>query len=127
MAVRRSAEKDDVTALQAQVRAAIQQVRTSTPHGPTCLDGKCACATCAVVVTEIHATIHEVHWPHCSCDWPQRVDARLAACVEAALVGESVRAFAFDAAETERRVIREAGLAAFLAAAAPKETHEHEL
>ena len=119
--------------LSARLVAAIQQVRTSTPHAPMC---RSLCTddvfkwakSLGALATDVTGWTTDLYWAIrrsgelCTCDWAARVDARLAACVEAALVGESVRAFAFDAAETERRVIREAGLAAFLAAAAQERT-----
>ena len=103
------------------MRAAIQQVRDRTAHTTTCPSRDWETALPGDPMWARREPSAREKLELCACDWAARIDARLAACVEAALVGESVRAFAFDAAETERRVIREAGLAAFLAAAAQKE------
>jgi hypothetical protein len=112
--------------LQLQVTAAIQQVRQREPHNTMC-----------EIERDRRDEVALEGPPICTCDWQHRVDARLAACVEAAMTfsdevlsaaeDEAVRAgnertngLAYDlsdAAEGERRVLREAGLAAFLAAA----------
>jgi len=126
-----------VTDFGAQVRAALEQVRTSEPH-----DAECAALVDPHSGDDDDFVMRLASRGPCDCTWAERVDARLAACVEAALTfsdevlsaaeDEAVRAgnertngLAYDlsdAAEGERRVLREAGLAAFLAAAAQKRT-----
>ena len=100
-----------MTALVARLVAAIQQVRQQTPHAATC-------------ATRSAATLLSYA---CTCDREQRVDARLAACVEAAMQETAEAAIPHYGAHGEDiyesfPVICEAGLAAFLAAAAQKET-----
>ena len=95
----------------AQVRAAIQQVRTSTPR---------ECSLGCVPPT---------HSMWCEERFGARVDARLAVCVEAAIeaAGTAQRrslAFLLDpTAMDDSHIVsfEAAGLAAFLAAAAQKE------
>jgi len=85
----------------AQVRAAIQQVRDQTR--PEC-DGLCRMFD---------------HSSACDERWAAQFDARLAVCVEAMMEA------AIGAPEGRRvhaYTLRESGLAAFLAAAAQKET-----
>jgi len=92
--------KDELTtmsALHARLTAAIQQVRTSTPR-------ECDCYV-------------RNHSASCNEQWAARVDARLAACVEVMI--REVRT-EDPADSTVKR--NEAGLAAFLAAAAQEET-----
>ena len=89
---------DDV---QAQVRAAIQQVRTSTPR---------ECDEWSATIAE-DGTDAATHSDACWLRWAERVDARLAVCVEAL----------YMAAYPELADVEDA-LAAFLAAAAQKET-----
>ena len=87
-----------MTDLVARLVAAIQQVRTSEPHDVDC---------------------YAPSWFACNCPRTERVDARLAACVEAMMEA------AIGAPEGRRvhaYTLRESGLAAFLAAAAQKET-----
>jgi len=108
-----------VSALQAQVRAAIQQVRTSTPH-----DADCAALVDPHSGDDDDFVMKLASRGACDCIREARVDARLAACVEAAietaastgnLEGAELRAYNEPSAEA-------VGLAAFLAAAAQKET-----
>ena len=111
-----------MTALVARLVAAIQQVRTSTPR--ECDEW---CATIAEDGTDA-----ATHSDACWLRWAERVDAQLAACVEtgfAAAYPGGLNAVAADdligGAFTKPNVFqaaREAGLAAFLAAAAQKET-----
>ena len=96
-----------MTALVARLVAAIQQVRQETPHDATC---------------EPHIPEHD--WKSCTCDWAARVDARLAACVEAygraALERDRellAMAHHYGIWARQDRSPEEAGLAAFLAAA----------
>jgi len=111
-----------VTDFGAQVRAAIQQVRERTPR-------ECDAWCETVRDSGIDGVLHS---EACTCDWQARVNARLAACVEtgfAAAYPGGLNAVAADdligGAFTKPNVFqaaREAGLAAFLAAAAQKET-----
>jgi len=106
-------ELTTMTALQTQVRAAIQQVRTSEPHAKNCPSRD--------VTRLLRPKKRRVGGGFqservrgvCTCDWAARVDARLAACVEAMLeaaIAHPIR----EACYKERQL---AGLAAFLAAA----------
>ena len=100
-----------MTDLSARLAAAIQQVRTSTPR--ECDDGLCR--------------VGLVHSVDCDERWATRVDARLAACVEAAMtdaIETAMPQYHGDGSVTHesRDTSYEAGLAAFLAAAAQKET-----
>jgi len=98
--------------LQAQVRAALEQVRTSTPRE---CDEECG--------------FGHGHSYACDARCTARVDARLAVCVEAAIeaAGTAQRrslAFLLDpTAMDDSHIVsfEAAGLAAFLAAAAQKE------
>jgi len=106
---------DDV---QAQVRAAIQQVRTSTPR--ECDEW---CATIAEDGTDA-----ATHSDACWLRWAERVDARLAVCVEAAMFAGATSAWnralvtrGRQSTEVTNQGISDAGLAAFLAAAAQEE------
>ena len=98
-----------MTDLHARLMAAIQQVRTSEPHDVDC---------------------YAPSWFACNCPRAERVDARLAVCVEAAIeaAGTAQRrslAFLLDpTAMDDSHIVsfEAAGLAAFLAAAAQKET-----
>ena len=117
-----------MTDLQARLVAAIQQVRTSTPHTPGC---PARCGTWQILAL---GGEHERFALACGgpevCDWAARVDARLAVCVEAAIeaAGTAQRrslAFLLDpTAMDDSHIVsfEAAGLAAFLAAAAQKET-----
>ena len=101
-----------MTDLQARLVAALNQVRTSTPHGLDCRFGD----------TGFGALTYR-----CACGWQARVDARLAACVEAMLLAGAERAIAPWAAALlsgDEQAVIEAGLAAFLAAAAQEETQK---
>ena len=108
--------------------AAVQQVRRQVAHSLRC-DFLKAPSVWAVIGRERDA---KPEWVvvGCSCDWQQRFDARLAACVEAAILGyvpvvdnEGMCSHEMsDAAEEREQKRQEAGLAAFLAAAAQKET-----
>jgi len=101
-----------VSPLQAQVRAALQQVRASTPREGEC-DEWCAASY------DQQAT----HSDACCSRWAQRVDARLAVCVEAMLsVGIREATLVALGPANDYASAWEAGLAAFLAAAAQKET-----
>jgi len=94
----------------------MQQVRTSEPHAKDCGEGA------------------EIEWEAmdgearkaCTCDWAVRVDARLAACVEAygrAIISDTLYDGAFWGADAKgTHGYLEVGLAAFLAAPAKKET-----
>ena len=107
--------------VQAQVRAALQQVRERTPR------------ECDVVckTTDYFAPLI-VHSEACTDDWTARVDARLAACVEAGflavaeLVAEADCLMATTPDERKLQAMYkaadEAGLAAFLAAASQGES-----
>jgi hypothetical protein len=103
-----------VTDLQASLVAAIQQVRTSTPRE---CDYLCLAARQVVGRSDIHST---------ACDerWQVKADARLAACVDAAIEASGQEgADAMNAAHLAHEYhgdSQEAGLAAFLAAAAQK-------
>jgi hypothetical protein len=105
-----------MTDLVARVTAAIQQVRDRTAHALRC-DLLKAPSVWAVIGRE-HDAKPEWVVVGCSCDWQARVDARLAACVEASWGAVDVQARADESFDT----VDEAGLAAFLAAAAQKET-----
>jgi len=100
-----------VSALHARLVAAIQQVRTSTPH-----------VNCRMNIQ----VGGRDEFLSCDCDWAARVDARLAACVEAAMkAADQEGADAMNAAHLAHEYYGdslEVGLAAFLAAAAQKET-----
>ena len=101
--------KDELTtmsALHARLTAAIQQVRTSTPR-------ECG-SECYSSTRDEYRPMHSAL---CDSRWVIRVDARLAACVEVMI--REVRT-EDPADSTVKR--NEAGLAAFLAAAAQKET-----
>ena len=89
-----------MTDLQARLVAALHEVRARTPHDVDCNSFR--------ISGEHHGM---PLWLACNCPWAARVDARLAACVEAGMT-----AAAYAEAATE------AALAAFLAAAAQKET-----
>ena len=103
-----------MTDLVARLVAAIQQVRTSTPRE---CDFNCA-------VRRIESTSEHIPWSHsvaCNERHGARVDARLAACVEAML--ESVHyTWHLNTGEDFSDTATREGLAAFLAAAAQKET-----
>ena len=94
-----------MTDLHARLVAEIQQVRTTTPR--ECLLG----------------CMPNVHSPWCDERWLARGDARLAACVEAMLdaTGATMQQHPENAWIT-LAAGEAAGLAAFLAAAAQKET-----
>jgi len=92
-----------MTDLQARLVAAIQQVRASTLHVAPCYY--------AHDLNDLGAHV-------CTCSRAERVDARLAACGEAAIVATMRRADNENYLQTPV----EAGLAAFLAAAAQEET-----
>ena len=104
-----------MTDLHAQLRAAIQQVRTSEPHDATC--GSKSCARCGFLLTA-HPTRKScappVPYP-CTCDWAARVDARLAACVEAAIT------CAYLSGDDSPPSAHHRAVAAFVARAAQKE------
>ena len=96
----------------AQVRAALQSIRTSEPHDQECI---------VLSQARFSGGGHEFGVA-CNCTWQQRVDARLAACVQAAIEAT------FDATCPRLQedgstiydgldFVAEAGLAAFLAAA----------
>ena len=87
-----------MTDLHARLVAAIQQVRTTTPR--ECLLG----------------CMPNVHSPWCDERWAARVDARLAACVEAAIE------CAYLSGDDSPPSAHHRAVAAFLAAAAQKET-----
>jgi len=97
-----------MTDLHARLVAAIQQVRTTTPR--ECLLG----------------CMPNVHSPWCDERWAARVDARLAACVEASwhvAIARCIENVATgDYVPPKKAPAIDAGLAAFLAAAAQKET-----
>ena len=103
-----------MTDLHARLMAAIQQVRQETPHVAPCYY--------AHDLNDLGAHV-------CTCSRAERVDARLAACVEAAIeaAGTAQRrslAFLLDpTAMDDSHIVsfEAAGLAAFLAAAAQKE------
>jgi len=108
----------EVTDLSARLVAALHEVRARTPHDVDCNSFR--------ISGEHHGM---PLWLACNCPWAARVDARLAACVEA--YGEAVGLTAWQngaAKGDDPRFARgpvdpyEAGLAAFLAAAAQKET-----
>ena len=103
-----------MTDLSERLVAAIQQVRTSTPHKDWC-----------VSLAPLYHLQHDgsaIQWQRnaCTCDWLKRVDARLAVCVEAAIKATINAAGSWTEQPASAAV--EAGLAAFLAAAAQKET-----
>jgi hypothetical protein len=97
-----------MTDLQNRVMQAIQAVRTSEPHAKDCGEGA------------------EIEWEAmdgearkaCTCDWQARVDARLAACVEASWRAAKRGLLFAEIPGTYEDFV----LAAFLAAAAQKET-----
>ena len=99
-----------MTDLHARLVAAIQQVRDRMPHDPECLWD-------VLTVDRGGITLRA-----CTCDWAARVDARLAVCVEAAIdAADQEGADAMNAAHLAHEYhgdSLEAGLAAFLAAAA---------
>jgi len=106
-----------MTDLQARVMAAIQQVRGRTAHALRC--DLLKAPSVWAVIERGHNAKPEWVVVGCSCDWAARVDARLAACVEAMMEA------AIGAPEGRRvhaYTLRESGLAAFLAAAAQEET-----
>jgi len=90
-----------MTDLQAPLVASIQQVRAKMPR--ECDEG------CGTAV--------DWHSDECDARWAARVDARLAACVEAAIDAAARAPFGLSLPGT-----LDDGLAAFLAAAAQKET-----
>jgi len=96
-----------MTDLHARVVAAIQQVRDRTPR-------KCD-NWCYPNTRDEYAPMHS---QRCDTQWAERVDARLAACVEALLDNvrhKSYRATSGDIA-VEQAFAAEQALAAFLAA-----------
>ena len=94
--------------LQARLVAAIQQVRQQTPR-------ECSLGCC-----------YGAHSERCDERWLARGDARLAACVEAswpAAIARCIENVATgDYVPPKKAPAIDAGLAAFLAAAAQKET-----
>ena len=114
-----------MTDLVARVVAAIQQVRASTPHTTTCpsRDWETALPGDPMWVRREPSAREKLEL--CTCDREQRVDARLAACVEAAMkAADQEGADAMNAAHLAHEYdgdSQEAGLAAFLATAAQKE------
>ena len=105
-----------MTDLVARVVAAIQQVRTSTPHDAECI---------VLSQARFSGGGHEFGVA-CNCTWTERVDARLAACVEASwhvAIARCIENVATgDYVPPKKAPAIDAGLAAFLAAAAQKET-----
>ena len=102
-----------MTDLQARLVAAIQQVRTSEPH-----DAHCAALVDPHSGDDDDFVMRLASRGPCDCSWAARVDARLAACVEAMLVAANQEPPAgWIGPNPFTR-----GLAAFLAAAAQKET-----
>jgi len=94
--------------LQARLALAIQSIRTSTPR-------KCdECYTGGVFWPARHTDA-------CEARWAAKVDARLAACVEAA-VAEGYEQGVYEGWNNRDADVDHQVLAAFLAAAAQKET-----
>jgi len=87
-----------MTDLHARVVAALHEVRESELHKRDC-------------------DLHRFGGMGCTCDWQKRVDARDATCVEAAIDAAARAPFGLSLPGTI-----DDGLAAFLAAAAQKET-----
>ena len=115
-----------MTDLVARLVAALHEVRDRTAHALRC--DLLKAPSVWAVIERGHNAKPEWVVVGCSCDWQQRVDARLAACVEA--YGEAVGLTAWQngaAKGDDPRFARgpvdpyEAGLAAFLAAAAQEE------
>ena len=98
-----------MTDLQARVVAAIQQVRTSTPR---------ECDEWCETIADSGFDGLVSHSNACVERWAAKVDARLAACVEAML---EAAICAPEGRRVHAYTLREAGLAAFQAAAAPEE------
>jgi len=100
-----------MTDLQTQLVAAIQQVRARTPHVAPCYY--------AHDLNDLGAHV-------CTCSRDGRVDARLAACVEASwhvAIARCIENVATgDYVPPKKAPAIDAGLAAFLAAAAQEET-----
>ena len=117
-----------MTDLSERLVAAIQQVRTSTPHAPMC---RSLCTddvfkwakALGALATDVTGWTTDLYWAIrrsgelCTCDWQSRVDARLAACVEAALL-EAVDSAFQNVNGRPFKTWQDDGLAAFLAAAA---------
>ena len=104
-----------MTDLQARVVAALHEVRARTPHDVGCNSFR--------ISGEHHGM---PLWLACNCPWAARVDARLAACVEAAITAAGFKGYWAHQVGRSRPLVQldaeAAGLAAFLAAAAQKET-----
>jgi hypothetical protein len=99
-----------VADLPAQVRAAIQQVWTSEPHDTECI---------VLSQARFSGGRHEFGVA-CNCTQRARVDARLAACVEA-MVEEGVYAAFLIVNGTPSANWRDEALAAFVARAAQED------